>query len=376
MKTKTLLWLVAALAVTGALAWMKAREHRAASPHRTGQPLLEDFDPNLLGRVQLTSGTQTVVLARGPSGWQVESRWHYPADFNRLARFLRDLAGLKVGEVLRGGTGHLDEFGLATAAANQATNLPAELRLQDRNGREVAYLVLGQPRAIVRAEDFNPPDSQYVRLNDGPVLLVAPYLPDLPRPPEEWMDRLVMDIPAERVTSMKAMLQDGTRYRVRRQDGQLTGEDGLAGRPLNSYGVDQWFSSWQGLTARTILDPGSDRAALGLENGDVVEAQTEDGARIKVVLGHQDEAGNRPALFTVNWEAPALPDGLDGEARAAAEQQQQTAGEQAVTLQKRVAPWIYQLTASAAQQLTLLQDQMVAADPATNAAPATPAPQP
>ena len=339
MKNRTLIYLLLALAVLAGATWLADRNTRPHSTTVTGNAVIESFDPNALTRVQISSGTQDVVLARGENGWTVASLWNYPANFDRLSETLLGLERLKVGDVIRDGTTTLADFGLATVTVNQSPNGPTEIRWQTAAATEAGYLVLGQPRRTSAPDDFSSPDSQFARLNDGPVLVVAPFLEPPPHRAEEWLNREVMNVAGTRVVSMNASLRDGTRYGVQRQDDAFQGNEALAGKTINSLNAE---------IARILLE----------EQG--------------VHLGNADEQGERPAFFTINWEAPPLADGLEGEARVAAEKEQQAEGERAMNLQKRLAPWIFKLSGSTAQQFTMLQNQLIAAAPsATNTPPAT-----
>lgn len=371
MKTRTLLILCAGLALLGLLVWCKDRPTAAKMNVATGQAVLPDFDPNALQALRIISGTQEVALARGATGWTVASRWDYPADFDRLRDLLRALADLKVGEALRGGLATLAEFGLATADTNATTAIPAELRWTSPDGKTETRLVLGQPRTAASPESFSRPDSQYARVNDGPVLLVAPYLEEIPRRADDWLMRKIIDEDPASITAMNATLQDGTRYGVQREGDGFRGVDALAEKNINQEGAALWLRIWQNLNILTVADPARDRTALGLDQPDVVEARTRDGISLKVQLGRANEAGERPAVFTINWEAPPLPESLDGEARTAAEKAQQAIGERVMNLQKRITPWVYMLTGSAAQQFTMLQNQLITVDaPPATAKPA------
>lgn len=372
MKSRTFIYLFLALAVLAGATWLTNRNARSRTNVVTGTAVIESFDPNALTRVQISSGTQDVVLARAENGWTVASLWNYPADFNRLSETLLGLERLKVGDVIRDGTATLADFGLAAVTVNQSPDAPTEVRWQTATASEAGYLVLGQPRRTASPDDFSSPDSQFARYNDGPVLVVAPYLEPPPHRAEEWLNREVMNVEGARVIAMNASLRDGTRYGVQRQGETLQGNDALAGKTINSQSGEMWLRTWQELNIATVLDPSGDRSAWGLDQPDVVEARTRDGLHLKVHLGNADEQGERPAYFTVNWEAPPLADGLEGEARVAAEKEQQAEGERAMALQKRITPWIYKLSGSTAQQFTMLQNQLIAAAPSTtNTPPAT-----
>lgn len=362
MKTRTLMQMLSALAVLGALAYWSMRPARdAGTGPRTGSTALDLGDLNEIARVEVISGTQEVVLARSTAGWTVASLWDYPADFPQLADLLRKLDELKVGDVIRGGTDHLDEFGLA-ATESEGTPQPARLKLYGSDAVLLADLVLGLPRAAAAGPTgFSLPDSQYLRVGDGPVLLAGPFLDAVPRRSLDWIDRNIIDVRAHDVQHLAVALRDGTGYGIRRaDDGTYTGEGALADQVINVPGADLWTRSLQGLTASTIVDPASDRAALGLDEADVVTARTRDGLIITATLGSSLESGERHAVFHVAYEAPSAPaEGDEETARAAREKSEQ----EAARLQARVAPWIYLLQRSAAANLTMLREQLIAAAP-------------
>ena len=370
MNIRTLRNLVVALAVLGLAAWWSNRDEGRSLEYATGQKALADLDAQALGAIELSSGTDRVSLVRSATGWVVASLWNYPADFSRLSDLARQLDDLKVGDVIRGGNDSLAEFGLANAS-NALPTLPVEVRLTYTNGLDAGRVVLGQPRSAGGPDVYGMPDSQYVRINEGPVLLTSPYVDDIPRRAEEWLDRTLLDFAGDSVLSMQVTHGDGVRRGVRRTESGFEGTDALSGQVISADGANLWLGTWQGLSIQSILDPASDRAALGLEQSDEVEARTRDGYTIRVQLGTPNEREERPAVISVDWEAPPLAEGLDETARAEAERAQQAAGERAMALQKRVGPWIYLLPASKAKQLTLPQEQLVVAGtPVASPAPA------
>ncbi len=368
MKIKTLTYLTIALVLLGGLAWFNQQNINRRNRTSTGQPVLPNFDPNAVTRIVLHGGPESLELIRWESGWTVASRWNYPLDFAQLSGTLRKLADLKIGDVIPSGRANLEEFGLATT--NNLPTLPADLQLIGSGGVVIARIVLGQPRTSGSPEGFAMPDSQFALVDDRPVLLVTPYLEEIPRRPEDWMDRHVLDIEASTVTAIQAQLADGTLYGVKHGESGFTGDGTLAGKNINTAGADLWARTLQGLSVVTVYDPTSDRKALGFDKPDVVEFQTKEGIAAKVQLGQAEESGDRPALISLSWLAPPLGDEVEGEKRAAVEKEQQAISEKVTALQKRVTPWIYKLSNSTAKQLTMLPDQLTIVAPSTNAPPA------
>ncbi len=285
-----------------------------------------------------------------------------------MSNLLRSLADLKVGDVLRGGTAHLADFGLSPEAATA----PTVIRLT--TAHDERELALGSPRPSSSPADFALPDSQFVRLKDGPVLLVAPYLDPLPAQADDWMDRNLLGLEPQAITSLEAIRTDGVRYGVRRDQDQFLGLAALDGQTISKEGADQWIRAWQALSCTGLADPASDRIALGLDTPDTIEVRTQDGMTFKAQLGRADARGDWPALFSVQWEPPARPEGLDEAARQQLEKTEQATRERFEKLQKRLSPWIFKLAGSTAHPLLAQQAQLMATPPAADA-PASPAPE-
>ncbi len=305
MKQNTLVTLVILLGLLGLVAWFNQQQSQRHSAAGTGGRVLDNFDPNAVTRLHIISGSATVELARAESGWTVVSLWKAPANFDQLSELLRKLANMKVGEIIRGGTDTLEEFGLSSDS-NTVPAIPARVVLFGADDRALGDLVLGQPRMPSSMDNFAMPDSQYVRLGDGPVILVAPLIEYVPRRAEDWLDRKVLEIQADQVTSVQASLAGGTNYGLSRGESGFTGTGALADQKLNTTGVEQWSRALQSLSAESVYDPASDRNALGLDQPETVEVQTKDGLTAKIQMGQAEADGARPALLTVNWQAPAL----------------------------------------------------------------------
>ena len=96
MKLKTLLIVVALLAALSGAAWFFNRPSTAASSSdtRIGQPVLATAVAEKVARVRITEKGKTVLLVRDadPSAiWRVTSYHDLPADFAKLATFVKSL---------------------------------------------------------------------------------------------------------------------------------------------------------------------------------------------------------------------------------------------------------------------------------------------
>lgn len=362
MKARTLVQLIIALAILGGWAyWSSHRKPAGDIGPARGSRVLPIGDLNAIAKVEIISGTQQVTLARSGDAWRVEDLWRYPAHFDQLASLLRALADLKVGEVIRGGTEHLDEFGLLVTNGTEALTQPALIRLTEDAGT-ATEITVGQPRATAAGPgSFSMPDSQYVRVGTGPVLLAAPLLDRVARRGQDWLNRQAVDLPGSEVITISLRRADGSSYGVSlATNGVFTGSGSLADQPINAPGASQWMGSLQGFTFSSLADPQADRAPFGLDRADVTTLQTRDGLVVTATVGGTNDLGERYALFSAE----------------VAEGASTSAAPRAAELQARLQPWTYLISASAAQGLAMLREQLIAATSATNAPLAPPSATP
>ncbi len=356
MKPKTLIRLLITLAVLAAAAIWLWTSNRAGPAPVTGQRVLRVADINTLTRVDLSSGTQRVELARGEAGWTVANRWNHPANFDQIAETLRALDGLRVGELIRGGESLLEEFGLT----DKGPALPALVKLYGADGKVADELLIGAPRATAAGPaGFSLPDSRYMRQGRGPVLLVEPYMDEVRRRPSDWLDRTLVDVRAGDIQSMTAVPTNDYLYAVNRAgEGAFAGVNALEGKPINASGADLWFRAFQGVAATDVVDPGLPHATLGREEAEVAIARTTNGVVYRVELGATANAeGDRYAWFGVDYEGP------DEEAYAGVRAE-------AERLKARLAPWTYTISDSQAKKFLFLKEQLIAAEPPAAEAPA------
>ena len=98
MKTKTIGILAAlALLLAGASLWHSLRSESSSAPDRAGQLLFPALRLEQIAAVEMTGGKEPLRLVRRDSGWQVESRFGYPAEFAHIARLLESLRDMRIG---------------------------------------------------------------------------------------------------------------------------------------------------------------------------------------------------------------------------------------------------------------------------------------
>ncbi|MCZ7590701.1 MAG: DUF4340 domain-containing protein [Kiritimatiellae bacterium] len=213
MKFRSLLILVIILGALAALVFKTRQNAQSSASSESGQRVLKIDDINNVAKIEITSGKEHVVLLRTNDRWTVETLWNYPAQFDQLASTLRTLDLLRIGEVIRGGAATLDEFGLA----DSDTSFPAHLKLFDASGALTDEITIGQPR-ISQAMNmgFSAPDSRYIQIGKGEVVLAEPFMNDVRRRPSDWIESNLPHYGPGDIASMSAEPTNGKPYSVTR----------------------------------------------------------------------------------------------------------------------------------------------------------------
>ncbi|MCS6771986.1 MAG: DUF4340 domain-containing protein [Kiritimatiellae bacterium] len=365
MKPRTLVLLAAALIVLSIAAyWSQQRDLAAQQASEVGSRLLKLEDINQVVRVDLISGTQSVSIARTGEGWVNRSRWDYPARFETLAAFLRDLDRLRVAEVIRGGAEILPDVGLV----DDGTNTPLIVRLYTEASVDPAdELTIGKPRAATAmAQGFSLPDSRFMRRARGPVVLAEPFIQDVPRRASDWIRATVLDIKASEIRRMMAVPSNDFMYAIiRADDSSYIGEGSLHGVSINTAGAESWFRAFQGIMARDVADPATARESLGYDSADLAVAHLTNGLVVRVHIGATaGDEGRRYAWLDFDYEGPAEGEENDHEGFANARAELER-------YRKDLGKWTFVLDDSQVRRLLFFRDQLVAAPAPSEGPPPT-----
>lgn len=353
MKPRTLIFLLVALGVLSAVVYTTRMKSLPQRPPEIGARVLSIDDINLVTRVDLVSGVETIVLARVGDQWVNRTRWEYPARFDALASFLRELDRLRITEIIRGGAEILPDVGLA----DEGTNAPLTVRLYAEGDKPTDELQIGKPRvSTAMPRGFGLPDSRFMRKAKGPVVLAEPFVQDVSRRPSDWIRADLLDIRSAEIQRMMAVPSNGFMYAiVREPDGTYRGEGALSDLKINAPSADLWFRALQSFTIRDVEDPAKPRESLGYEEADVAAAYLTNGLVIRVFLGsHTVDEGKRYAWFTFDYEGPGEEDESFSDAN-------KTAKDMAERLSRDVAPWTFVLDETQANKLIFLREQLIAA---------------
>ena len=340
MSKQTLWVLVLVLGVLAGAMWMNGR--RAAAPaakHAAeGVALLPSVELSTVRSITLEDGAVTTHLAQVEGVWCVAEQDNYPADLNRLREMLRSIDGTENAQVAEVGSAHLAEFGLAT----EGDSTPLRIALEHEKG--TTLLSLGKLREPRRSEEaWRPAAGRYVRVDEGPVLLIKEDIRLVAADPAQWWDRLLLEVPPESIRQVEIRSGDGWVALNRGTNGTFALRDGMDGEEVEPAAANRLFGALRYLRAESLLPASAEGAAL-FTNAVVYQAELER-VSYRIQLGEAQSAfgDGRPIQIEVTASADATPD-------------QQAA---ATTAGKKLGQRTFLISAAQAESMSLKKDVLV-----------------
>ena len=282
-------------------------------------------------QVELAQGKTVIRLARKGEQWVAPDKADYPVKFETVRRNLVALSDLKTLEAkttksdLHGRLQLDDPKGEGTKAIG--------FTLKDAKGAVVADMVVGKRRANLAGGT----DRSYVRKTaDSQAWLVEGAL-DLRMDAAEWLERELVNLPAQRFHEASTVQPDGKRLTVRRAKPEDT-DYAIVGLPANAkiksqFTVNAVAGALDGLTLDDV------RAASELEFKPAsgwAEFKSPDGLVIKVEIAIQAEKSW--VRLSAAYQAPPVGTASAGEAKTPEQVQ-----DEAKAINTRLGAWAFQL---------------------------------
>jgi hypothetical protein len=330
-----------------------------------GSPVLPDLPLNRVESVVIQSGSQSLTLAREENLWRVRERFGYPADFDRLRQTMRELADLKIGQLI-----HLERPQWADLGLTHETGART-VELRDGAHTPLATLTVG--RAHMRRVSGTPaggpseyPDGRYLAVGDA-VYLVSQTLDRLTDDATAWLDRTFLDVSSADITAITISGPDRNTVRLIRggEQEEWTLETLPDGRTHDATMLNRVTAAISYLSFADVADPSLSSAETGLASATTYEALTRQGITYTVRVGDADpQSGRRFASVSIHPPAPAPA--ADGESETMdLDSQDPDIGDEkviaeATRLRAKLDGWIYCLEAYQAESLKASLDDLLA----------------
>ena len=306
-KSLVVMALVLALLVTALFIEKGSRRYTGRrSAAAEVRPLPPDFDINAVTGIVLESSSSTTHLDRVEGRWRVREMYGYYADFDRLSSFLRTLALAESSQIVHGGTDRLDDFGLRAESGNSWS------RVTLAGGAQPPLpIMIGDPwfPDLSRSPLAAPSGGRYVRVGEGPVLLVIANLYPLPADPKTWIRKQLLNVDPAAVRGVEVKNTNSTYTLVVNGPTEytLSGLDDPEG--IDRGAANRLKRSLQFLRCVAVVDPQKTDADLGFgTNSPLFVLTATNGLVYRVTLGAKDAGGGYYARLSFDFDAPPPPD--------------------------------------------------------------------
>lgn len=383
MKSRTLVILglsLVGLAVVSKLSGPRSAKEAPGGLKPGGRLLaIEDF--NKIAGLTFVDGTQTVELVKSGSNWVVKSLFNYPANFDRVADELNKYSELRIGQVMRASPAQMKEFGLDAAATGDGVTKPAVATLSDAAGKKLAVLTIGAERSRPSSGGQGGfPDSHYVQVDNGPVVLVDQYLGRPGVNGRDWIGTQLLGVNADELSEVDVRDKEGKTYGLTRsKDGVFAAKAKADKEEVKNEGAQSLFGSISYLTITDVAGPAGSVAGAFPDNGPQYKAKTRDGVTYQLDIGATNASGSRYLKLAASFEKPAPPVVTNAPAAgatnvppelAAYETSVSNAQKTVATVTTKHTPWIYLVADSSTANLTMPREQVIAIPPPPTNTPA------
>ncbi len=319
MSSKTPLILAAATIALGGAAILMESNRSASTSAETQTALFPDLKSKVgsVAQIVIQSSDETLTLSHNPESnqWSLLERSGYAVSPEKVATLLGSLARSKRLQQKTSNPERYGDLGLEDVGAEGSNSSQVSLQLAD--GTTLASLIVGRSRT-------QGTEAHYVRLSGEAASWTASGDLHLSTNLGDWVETMVVQIPATRLTQVDVMHPDGDTIRMQRaqeEDSNLTVMNLPQGNEASSEWVTSRFTS--ALTGLTFDDV---RTRMDLDPTQVVRSSfhTADGLVLHVASQLETEdpevPGTAPterlllnltATFDENpstpWKGPLAP---------------------------------------------------------------------
>jgi hypothetical protein len=325
--------------------------------------LLGDLPVNAVAAIEIRGPEgDAVSLGKKQDQWVVKDRYDYPADFSKIADFVRALQQMKVGSTFEVSEATLKRLKLRHP---QATDVPDDekgilVELKDDVGESLASLVIGSRRDS--DQDEGPPRGQYIRLaSEEMVYLVDKVIDSYLQKPEDWLAKLLVDLEDDAVQKVlrENLDEEGVLFTIERprEGADLVLLDPPPDKKIKPFSLDTLARGLETLRLEDVVDPKATLESLGIELQARLVYRTFDGMIYRVFPGRSKTDSERFYLrLEVSYEEPSKeaevaaaeePDTDKDEGKEQAEPQKKTPEEmtlEAKEMNERLGAWTYEIS--------------------------------
>ena len=320
----TLLCVAAAVVVLCVIVSAVRQRSWGRSGSESDRLVLPDLENtvNDIVKIEVTDKDGTVHVVKKDNRWRIEERFDYPANYDRISEFLRDLIDLKVAQTVNIGESQYGRLELLTPGGEDKDKCGTKVVFYDAGDKPTGTLLLGKEHEKKSDSSAAPsmygggswPDGRYVLVPDTKkVVLVSETFSSVVGRAKDWLNKDFF-----KVGDMKSgvLREDGKEaWRVEREkkgdDMKLVGlAEGEKQDDTDVRGIGNAFS-WASF--EDIADPALGDAETGMDKPKEFTATDFDGFTYVVKVGKETSDGKSYMSVAVDYEGPKEREPEEGE---------------------------------------------------------------
>ncbi len=378
-KKQLVLLLAVAVIVLGAGLLVKRSRDRGWQAETTGSAnlVLPDFPVNEVKRLEIAGADGAVTLVKKETGWCVEERFGYSADYAAINTFLRDLLDLSAAQDLQVGPSQYGRLNLL--GPDEDGHAGTRVDFLGADGARLARLVLGKEHMRKSTGQQPPmmglpsggwPDGRYVRVPQTQgadrIALVSKTFSSIRPEGADWLDKEFFK--TGKLVRASLASEGKTKWALKSpepgQDMALTGLE--EGREPDDSKIRSVASAFSYASFVDVADPKLAPAETGLDKPIVFTVQDEDGFVYTVSIGSKAPDGNTYLTVAVDLTLPETRQAAEGEsdqdkAKKDAEFEKAKADKRAklAALKQRLDGWVYRVPAYSVSAVLVERDDLI-----------------
>jgi hypothetical protein len=283
--------------------------------------------------------------------WVVSNRFNYPADFSKIADFVKKLKEAKVGRHFESSEEILKRLSLKELDDPGATEQEkgTQILIKDESEKLLASLLLGKARKPAGEDSFS--DGHYLRLSKDPeIYLIGANFDYLEKEPSAWLEKLLVNVNEKNVEKIICLSADGKNQRYLFESQDKEKRMALAGLPpgrkIKNSLLSPLFNGISELKIDDITDPSIDIASSGMKFTDRIEYHLFNGMVYRL-YPEKECSEDKPChlKLEVGYQQPGSPkqEPPDKQAteKGATEKSPEEMAIEAKQLNERFSPWVY-----------------------------------
>ena len=286
-----LVLLLAFLGGGAVLVYQRQHAMQPANIGALGQPLLKGLVAAKIAAIRIAQPKSILTLEHKGSGWVIDERGGFPADFDKVRAFVLEAIELKIGQSEPIGTQDRARLHLLEPDKGDGAGTLVEFRGAD--GKPLARLLIGKKYFKHAPNDpaTAAADGRFVLrpADPGTVYVVSDPLTQATARSAAWIDK--SGISAEKLKTLEVHLADGEHWKIERAnadaDWKLVGA--RAGEKVESTKANAASYSLSLLELADVAPPGTSAHSAGFDKpAATIVATTLNGLTYRFTVGRLD----------------------------------------------------------------------------------------